>query len=131
MRDRKLRDRMEEFKNYHLHRFNEGLLNHRNALIGHNDQIQSLQERITELEFDKLVMMQQFQQLEKQFQAVMALTSARVETIQLIEQQIAQLSRDRCVLLQHFQQISTQFETILCEFKHMQKTMNEEVTDKA
>jgi len=122
---------MDDFKNHHLQAMNDGLLDHRRTLCGHKDQIEKLQERIAELEVDKLVMMQQVQQLEKQLQAVVALTSARAETIELIQQQIAQLSRDRCVLLQHFQQVSTQFETMLCVFKHMQKTMNEEVINKA
>jgi len=124
---------MDDFKNHHLHLMNEGLLDHRKTLCGHKDQIESLQERIAELEVDKLVMMQQFKQLEKQCESVLTLTCARAETIELIQQQMAQLSRDRCVLLQHFQQVSTQFETMLCVFKHshMQKTMNEEATDKA
>jgi len=104
---------------------------HQRPLSGTQVQIEKLQGRITELEMDKLVMMQQVRQLEIQLQAVLGLTSARAETIELIQQQIAQLSRDRCVLLQHFEQVSTQFETMLRVFKHMQTTMNEGSTDKA
>jgi len=91
---------MEDFKNNHLQMMNEGLLNHRDTLFGHDVQIRSLKEQIAELEVDKLVM----------------------------HRQIEQLSRDRCVLLQQFHQLSMQFEIILrvvCE-----KTVQENASKK-